>query len=139
VSASAAVTRSLDLRGSYTYTSAVNRQPVDGVWPTYLVPTNMFTLLATERIGPRLTVTFDLVASDSYLYPVYDPVTFADVPFRFAGQKLAGAAVNYRIPLSDKRAVRLFGKVDNVFDRNYFESGFRTPPILGLGGLQFEF
>ncbi len=139
VSASAAVTRSMYLRGSYTYTSAVNRQPVDGVWPTYLVPTNMFTLLATQHIGPRLTVTFDLVASDNYLYPVYDPVTFADVPFRFAGQKLAGIAVNYRIPLSDRRAVRLFGKVDNLFDQNYFEGGFRTPPILGLGGLQFEF
>lgn len=139
VSASAAVTRSLDLRGSYTYTSAVNRQPVDGVWPTYLVPTNMYTLLANERIGQRLTVTFDLTASDSYLYPVYDPVTYADVPFRFAGQKRAGLAVNYRIPLSDTRAVRLFGKVENLFDQNYFEGGFRTPPILGLGGLQFEF
>ncbi|MGA3025528.1 MAG: TonB-dependent receptor [Bryobacteraceae bacterium] len=139
VSASAAVTRSLDVRGSYTYTSAVNRQPVDGIWPTYLVPTNMFTLLATERVGPRLTVSFSLVASDNYLYPVYDPVTYADVPFRFVGQKLAGLAVNYRIALSDTRAVRLFGNVNNLFDQNYFEGGFRTPPILGLGGLQFEF
>ncbi len=138
-SASAAITRTLDVRGSYTYTSAVNRQPVDGVWPTYLVPTNMFTLLATDRIGPRLTVSFSLVASDSYLYPVYDANTFADVPFRFAGQKLAGLSVNYRIPLSDTRALRLFGTVQNLFDQNYFEGGFRTPPILGLGGLQFEF
>jgi outer membrane receptor protein involved in Fe transport len=70
---------------------------------------------------------------------VYDPVTYADIPFRFAGQKLAGLAVNYRIPLSDTRAVRLFGNVNNLFDQNYFEGGFRTPPILGLGGLQFEF
>jgi iron complex outermembrane receptor protein len=139
VSASAAVTRSLDLRGSYTHTSAVNRQPVDGVWPTWLVPTNMYTLLANERVNPRLTVTFSLVASNNYLYPVYDPVTYADVPFRFAGQKLAGLAVNYRIPLSDTRAVRFFGNVNNLFNQNYFEGGFRTPPILGLGGAQFEF
>jgi vitamin B12 transporter len=138
-SASAAVTRALDLRGSYTYTNAVNRQPLDGVWPTYLVPRNMFTLLGTQRIGSRFTVTFDLVASDSYLFPVYDPDTFADVPFRFAGQKRAGLAMNYRIPFSDTRAVRLFGRVENLFDQNYFEGGFRTPPIMGLGGLQFEF
>jgi iron complex outermembrane receptor protein len=139
VSASGAVTRSLDLRASYTYTNAVNRQPLDGVWQTYLVPRNMFTLLASERIGPRLTVTFDLVASDNYLYAVYDPATYANIPFRFAGPKRAGLAANYRIPLSDTRAVRIFGKVENLFDQNYFEGGFRTPPILALGGLQFEF
>jgi iron complex outermembrane receptor protein len=139
VSASAAPTHTLDLRGSYTYTDARNRQPLDGVWQTFLVPRSMFTLLATQRIGPRLTLTFDLVASDSYLYPVYDPATFASIPFRFAGQKRAGLAANYRIPLSDTRAVRLFGKVDNLFNQNYYEGGFRTPGILGLGGLQFEF
>jgi outer membrane receptor protein involved in Fe transport len=99
----------------------------------------MFTLLASERIGPRLTVTFDLVASDNYLYAVYDPATYANIPFRFAGPKRAGLAANYRIPLSDTRAVRIFGKVENLFDQNYFEGGFRTPPILALGGLQFEF
>ena len=139
VSASAAPTHPLDLRGSYTYTDARNRQPLDGVWQTYLVPHNMFTLVATERIGPRLTLTFDLIASDNYLYPVYDPAAFANVPFRFAGQKRAGLAANYRISLTDTRAVRLFGKVENLFNQNYYEGGFRTPGILGLGGLQFEF
>jgi len=139
VSATAAVRRSLNVRGTYTYTNAVNRQPLDGVWQTFLVPHNMFTVLATQRIGPRLTVTFDLVASDSYLFPVYDAATFASVPFRFAGQKQAGLAANYRIPLSDTRAVRFYGKVENLFDQNYYEGGFRTLGILGLGGLQFEF
>jgi vitamin B12 transporter len=139
VSASAAPTRTLDLRGSYTYTDAVNRQPLDGVLQTFLVPHNVFTVLATQRIGPRLTVTFDLIASDSYLYPLYNPTTYASVPFRFPGQKRAGLAANYRIPLSDARAIRLFGKVENLFDQNYYEGGFRTPGILGLGGLQFEF
>ena len=27
----------------------------------------------------------------------------------------------------------------NLFNQNYSEGGFRTPPILGLGGAQFEF
>ena len=139
VSASAAATRTLYLRGAYTYTNAVNRQPVDGIWQTYVVPGNMFTLLATERVTPRLTVSFDLVASDNYLYPMYDPFTYANVPFRFPGQKRAGVSLNYRLPLSDTRALRFYGTVRNLFDQNYFEGGFRTPPILGLGGMQFEF
>ena len=139
VSASAVVTRSLDVRGAYTYTNAVNRVPIDGVWPTYLVPHNMYSLVATDRVTPRLTATFDLVASDNYLYPVFDENTFANVPMRFAGQKLAGIALNYRIPLSETRALRFYGRVNNLFNQNYFEGGFRTPPILGSGGLQFEF
>ena len=139
VSASAAVTRSLDVRGAYTYTNAVNRVPIDSVWPTYLVPHNMYSLVATDRVTSRLTATFDLVASDNYLYPVFDENTFANVPMRFAGQKLAGIALNYRIPLSETRALRFYGRVNNLFNQNYFEGGFRTPPILGSGGLQFEF
>ena len=139
VSASAAVTRKLDVRGAYTYTNAVNRVPMDGVWPTYLVPHNMYSLVATDRVTPRLTATFDLVASDNYLYPVFNENTFANVPMRFPGQKLAGVALNYRIPLSETRALRFYGRVNNLFNQNYFEGGFRTPPILGLGGMQFEF
>ena len=139
VSASAAVTRALDVRGSYTYTRAVNRVPMDGVWPTYLAPHNMYALVATDRVTPRLTATFDLVASDNYLYPVFDEDTFASVPMRFPGEKLAGVALNYRIPISDRRAVRFYGRVSNLFDQNYYEGGFRTPPIVGLGGMQFEF
>ena len=139
VSVSAAVTRSLDVRGAYTYTSAVNRVPMDGVWPAYLVPHNMYSLVATDRVTPRLTATFDLVASGNYLYPVFDENTFANVPMRFPGMKRAGAALNYRIRLSETLALRFYGRVNNLLNQNYFEGGFRTPPILGLGGMQFEF
>jgi len=138
-SAQAAITRTLDLRGSYTYTSAINRQPIDGVWQTFLVPHNMFTLVATDRLTRRLTATFDLVATDHYLFPVYNPNTYANIPFQFPGQKRAGLALNYRIPLTDTRAIRLYGRVENLFNQDYYEGGFRTPPILGIGGLQFEF
>ena len=57
----------------------------------------------------------------------------------FDGMANAGVVVSYRIPLGDIRAVRLHGKVDNLFNREYYESGFRAPRATGLGGLQFEF
>ena len=46
---------------------------------------------------------------------------------------------SYRIPVADRRALRIYGKVENLFDRRYYESGFRTPRATALGGLQFEF
>jgi hypothetical protein len=35
--------------------------------------------------------------------------------------------------------LKLFGKLENVFDREYFEDGFRSPGIWGTAGLAFEF
>jgi outer membrane receptor protein involved in Fe transport len=46
---------------------------------------------------------------------------------------------SYRIPLSDLKGIRLYGKVENLFNRDYYENGFRTPGATALGGLQFEF
>jgi len=139
-SAGIAATRSLDIRGAYTYTNAQERMPiVEDVIQTFLVPHNMFSLVATQRFGARLNLTFDLVASDDYLAPIYDPVTYTDLPFRFPGHKRAGVALNYRIPLGEARAVRLYGKVDNLFDQTDYFDGFPTPGLTALGGMQFEF
>lgn len=139
-SAAVAATGSLDIRGAYTYTSAQERTPiVENVIQTFLAPHNVFSLVATQRFGARLNVTFDVVATDKYLFPIYDPDTFNDLPFRFAGQKDAALALNYRIPLGESRAVRLFGKVDNLFDRTYYAEGFPTAGLTALGGMQFEF
>ncbi|HZU24341.1 MAG TPA: TonB-dependent receptor, partial [Bryobacteraceae bacterium] len=139
-SAAVAATRSLDIRAAYTYTNARERTPlVDNILRSYLVPDNLFSLVATQRIGGRLTVSLTLLESSNYLAPVLDPVSFASRAYQFPGMKQAAVAANYRIPLSDTRAVRLFGKVSNLFDQTYYASGFRTAGILGLGGMQFEF
>ncbi len=36
-------------------------------------------------------------------------------------------------------SLRFFGYVDNLFDREYFESGFRTPGRTGRAGATFVF
>ncbi|HTY54576.1 MAG TPA: TonB-dependent receptor, partial [Candidatus Binataceae bacterium] len=57
-SASVAATRSLDIRGAYTYTLAQERTPiVENIIQTFLAPHNMFALVATQRFGARLTAT----------------------------------------------------------------------------------
>jgi hypothetical protein len=43
------------------------------------------------------------------------------------------------MPFSDFKALRIYGKVDNFLNRQYYESGFRTPGAVGIGGIQFEF
>jgi vitamin B12 transporter len=139
LSASLAVTRTTNMMASYTYNNAREGQPlVQDVLQTFIIPPHQFSISATQRIG-GFTAIFNLQASSNYLAPLIDEVTFSSLPYRFPGMKLAEAGGSYRLTLGEYRALRFFAKAANIFDQNYFESGFRTPGTIGTGGLQFEF
>ncbi|MFQ5789520.1 MAG: TonB-dependent receptor domain-containing protein [Acidobacteriota bacterium] len=125
---------------AYTYTDA---EPPTGqsedLAQAFVIPKNQFSLVATQRLGRDLSVTFDLTVSDDYLAPVFDAGTFTSRSYRFDGIAKADLGVQYWLPLSKRRVLRIFAKVDNLFDDTYFESGFRTPGQTALGGVALEF
>ncbi|HEX8147148.1 MAG TPA: TonB-dependent receptor, partial [Pyrinomonadaceae bacterium] len=132
--------RWLDLFASYTFVNSDQRRPsVAGVLRAFATPEHQFTLVANARLGPRVAVNFDLVASGDYLAPIFDPGTFLNRAFRFGGMRKGDLTAGYTFPLSDSRRLRLFGKVENVFDRRYYENGFRTPGINGRAGASLSF
>ena len=141
LSLTATPARTLTLTAAYTYTKAQQRTPqVPGTVRTLIIPDHEFSLVATQRFGRRVMINFDLAASSNYLAPIFNPVTFASRGFRFRGLLKADLGGSYTLPLgSEKRSVRFFGYVDNLFDREYFESGFRTPGINGRAGAAFVF
>ena len=126
----------LHLNTSYTYTDA---EPPTGVsedqTQAFVVPKHQLAFIATQLIGPRLTLSFDLVASSSYLAPIFDPATFASRVYRFASFVKSDLAASYRFPAG----IRIFGKVENLFDQQIFASGFSTPGRYALVGAAFEF
>ncbi|MEI9972217.1 MAG: hypothetical protein WDO73_09265 [Ignavibacteriota bacterium] len=138
LSAAAAPTRTLNVSASYTYIDAIERVPiVSNVLRTFVVPKNQFSFMATERATSRLLLTLDTRDSSNYLAPVYgDTVTQV---YRFTGMRKVNLGASYRLPLSEFRAVRFFGRTENIFNDTYFESGFPTPGRTAMGGLQFEF
>lgn len=140
VSASVAPARSLNVAVSYTYTNADQRQPVvSGVIRSFAIPNHQVTVVATQRFGQRLFLNFDLVTSSSYLAPLFDPSTFANRAFEFDGVAKADLGASYRLPVAENRSLRFFGKVENLFNQEYFEAGYRTPGATAVGGVQFEF
>ena len=46
---------------------------------------------------------------------------------------------NYTLPLKDHGSLRFYGKINNVFDSEYLEGGYRTPGRWGIGGIEFQF
>jgi len=127
--------RTLDLSASYTFTNAVNRVPssVPGFLRTFVQPRHTFTLLAAQQITRRLDVVFDMFAYRSYFSP------FSSRAFKFSGPVKADLGASYTVPMGDRVSMRFYGKVENIFDREYFESGFRTPGAVFTGGMGLRF
>ena len=139
LSLTAAPTRSLNASASYTYTKSLQRTPqASGVLQSFVIPNHQFSVVVSQRFGRRLLVNFDLVASSDYLAPIFD-TSFAGRAYRFRGLVKADLGASYTFPLSDSRSLRLFGYVDNLFDRDNFESGFRTPGRTGRAGASLSF
>ena len=132
--------KSLNVIAAYTFTKAQNRTPqVQGTIRALVIPEHQFSFVATQRVGRRFFFNLDFSASSNYIGAIFDPVTFASRGYRFKGIAKADVGASYSVPLGEKRQLRFFGYVDNLFDREYFESGFRTPGRTGRAGASFVF
>jgi len=133
--------RTLNLTAAYTFTKAQQRtRQVPGTIRALVIPDHQFSIVATQHVGSRVLINFDFSASSNYLGAVIVPVTFTSRGYRFKGLAKADLGASYSLPLGDeRRQLRFFGYVDNLFDREYFESGFRTPGRTGRAGATFVF
>jgi vitamin B12 transporter len=129
---------SLRLTTSYTYTNAdQNRSGIVGFNRAFIISDHMFSLTLNQRIGRRIDVTFDLFAASDYAYPAFYSESKAII---FDGPIKADLGASYTLPLGDdRRSLRFYGKVDNIFDRTYFEQGFYAPGAAFVGGLTYKF
>jgi outer membrane receptor protein involved in Fe transport len=138
LSAEISPARSTSLFASYTYTNADQRAPNAAGYLT--IPgtsDHLFTLVATQRVGRRVDLTFDLFAVSDYS-PSFPTPSFNTL-YIFDGYVKADLVAAYTLPIDDRLSLRLYGKVENVFDRSYTESGFRAPGAFFIGGAAFRF
>ncbi len=85
-------------------------------------------------------MNFDLLATSSYLAPIFSNSTFGTYIFRFAGNRRGDFTAGYTFRLKkDTTTLRLYGTVENIFAYDYYENGFRTTGRTGRIGLTFGF
>ncbi|HEX3280468.1 MAG TPA: TonB-dependent receptor [Pyrinomonadaceae bacterium] len=136
LSATASPSRTLDVSLSYAYTNSDQQTPQvggSGVISSLVIPDHQFATVVTQRIGHRAFVNFDLTATSHYLAPIFPRV------YRFAGLVKADLGASYEFPLAEQRRLRVFGYIDNLFNRDNFESGFQTPGRTGRAGASLSF
>jgi outer membrane receptor for ferrienterochelin and colicin len=136
-------TDSTDIFTSYTFTNSDQRTEQisgSGIIRTLGIPNHQFTLVATQRFK-RFWVNFDLLVSSSYLAPFFgSSPPYLTYAYRFDGNRRGDLTGGYTFKLnSDKYDLRLFGTIENIFDNEYFENGFRTAGANGRVGLSFGF
>lgn len=137
-------TGSTDIFVSYTYTNSDQRLPqVAGTrfLNTFGIPESQFTAVVTQRIK-KFWVTFDLLATSSYLAPIFDTNNFffQTYVYRFEGNRRGDLTAGYTFPFKEgKMGLRVFGTVENLFDNEYFENGFRTIGRTARVGISFAF
>lgn len=136
--------RSTDIFTSYTLTRSRQRTPQvagSGILDTLGVPEHQFTLVATQRFR-RFWVNFDFLATSSYLAPIFDTnaFSFQTYIYRFKGNRKGDLTAGYTFGFrNETKTLRLFGTIENVFDHEYFENGFRTAGANARFGVSFGF
>lgn len=106
---------------------------------SYGVPVHQFTIVATQRFKD-FWINADLLATSDYLAPIFSNSTFGTYVYRFDGNRRADLTAGYAFRLREgKLNFRLFGTIENLFDNEYYENGFRTVGRNGRVGLSFGF
>ncbi|MBA2736018.1 MAG: TonB-dependent receptor, partial [Pyrinomonadaceae bacterium] len=135
-------TDSTDIFASYTYTNSDQRVPqVSGSRnvETLGIPKHQYTLVATQRFN-RAWINFDFLATSDYLAPIFSNQTFNTYIYRFRGNRKADLTAGYTFPMNNEKFnLRVFGTIENLFDDEYYENGFRTFGRNGRVGLSFGF
>ena len=135
-------TSSTDIFASYTFTNSDQRVPqVSGsrISETLGIPKHQYTLVATQRFK-RAWVNFDFLATSDYLAPIFSNQTFNTYVYSFRGNRKADLTGGYTFPIKNETMnVRVFGTIENLFDHEYYENGFRTFGRNARIGLSFGF
>ena len=140
-SVKANATTSTDIFASYTFTNSDQREPqVPGsrIISTLGVPDHQFTFVATQRFK-RFWVNFDFLATSAYLAPIFSNSTFNTYVYRFDGNRKGDLTAGYTFGFKREKTLRIYGTVENVFDQEYYENGFRTAGASGRLGMSFGF
>ncbi|MBS1794870.1 MAG: TonB-dependent receptor [Acidobacteria bacterium] len=143
-------TATTDVFASYTFTNSDVRNysrvtlmpPLTTVGrdrPAFGVPAHQFTLVANQRFK-RAWLNLDLLATGRYLAPIFSNTSFQSYVYRFRGSRKADLTAGYTFGFrKDKMTLRIYGTLENLFDDEYYESGFRTAGRTGRVGLSFGF
>ncbi len=131
--ASGYLSANLTVRAGYTYTETENRQTQRSLLRR---PRHKFAVDLDYRFLERGNLTLNVTCVGPRSDVFFNNETFASGRTRMPGYALANISGSYRV----NQRLRLFGRVENLLDKDYVEVwGYGTPGIAGYAGAEFTF
>jgi len=139
LSAESRPVRGLTLSGSYTYTRAhLDRDiTIPGFWRILGIPRHSVTVVAIQKIGRRATAALDL----NGISEMFGNFTAAGRPraFRYPGFTKVDLSASFKLKETDRSNLKAHGRVDNLFNRHYYDLGWLAPRVTFVAGLTWQF
>lgn len=129
-----------NLRIAYTYTNSDSRTPTIGTsfYQALGLSDHVFALTATQWIKQRFNFTFDLYATSDYsLSPFGAATNGVSRRLVFDGPVKTDVVVSYQFWRTE-RNIEVYSKIENVFNRHYYEDGFTSPGAWAIAGIRFK-
>ena len=135
----AAPARATKITVTYTYTNSDRTSISRGLQPEYVIPKHQFGFTLNQR-HRAFAFSFDLNRTGSYIAPIFEN----NFPYRmgeltFSGYTKADLFGSYERKFAERWTAVVFAGADNIFNRQYFENGFRAPGIVGRAGFTLKF
>jgi iron complex outermembrane receptor protein len=132
-------TSSIRLSGGYTYTQSetADDTTVPGFFLAPGVVQHVATFAATKRWSERIDTTVD-VFHGSATYAAFFAAGRSRA-YRFPGFTTAALTAGYRLLNGRRMPLRGYLHVDNLFNRTYYEIGWRMPGRTAVAGVTVGF
>jgi len=127
-----------NIGASYTYLNSDSNIPTIGsdYFEVLGQSPRMFTATATQWIGKRVNVSFDMSAYSKYTIALSGA---GDRQFVFDGPVKADAVFHYDHPLINHRSAEFYVKVENLTNQRPYENGFIGPKAWTVGGVRYKY
>ncbi len=141
-------TRKTTILTSYVYTNArdvvsqyYTGTAIDPVQTPRILPHDV-KVTAMQQLGKRFDVAMDFEGGSSYLFPLFgydQSFNYQPFAYRFQGPRQLGLSGGYTLNLNDRISTRLYVRVSNTLNQNYYEDGFETPGRWAVAGIRLGF
>jgi len=142
LSAEARLPRRIVLRGAYTYTNSIDRtsEYSNGLLQTPRILPETWTATVIKPWGKRWDSEIDFFGGSHFLFQLYNALPpYNALAYSFDGPRKLNLSMGYTQPFREKLKVRIYSRLENLLNQEYFEDGFQAPGFTARGGLQLTF
>ena len=129
-------TASLTVSGAYTYARANTDRDLQfrGFFRTFGTPRHTYSVVAMQRIGQHVNLALDIAGNSDILSPF-----IGARPFRFPRFTKTDVSASYVLKPTDGGGVRLYTRIENIFNRTIYDQGNLLPKASVVSGLSYQF